>query len=448
MKRIFLGAPIALALAAPALAQTYLDTGGTAVPGFVPIAPGIGPIGTASHPIVVTGITSASFSGFTPTPAYAQLAVGATSARVALPAGTVVIVYNTGANAAFVALGNSSVVATTSGDVIQPNSWMAFTVGTAGYLAAIETAGATTLNISGGAGLPTGAGGGSGNGGSVPTGSAGSPSASVVTVQGPTSGGAAVPVSAASLPLPTGAMPSSGGSVGISGTLPGFASTPTFNIGTTPTIPVSAASLPLPTGAATAAGLTTINSTLGTPMQNSGGSVTANAGANLNTSLLGTAANQSTIITDLGTLHADLTTLNTTAGNSLAAGSNIIGYVSNDPCAYQAKLTAAFSGSAAEFVIIANASGKKTTICSLSYRIASAANVSVVTGTGATCGTSAAALSGSTTAASGLPEAANGGEAFGSGAATVMASGVSSGDVCILQSGTALIAGSASYVQN
>lgn len=42
----------------------------------------------------------------------------------------------------------------------------------------------------------------------------------------------------------------------------------------------------LPSGAATAAGLTTINSTLGTPMQNSGGSVTANAGTNLNTSAL------------------------------------------------------------------------------------------------------------------------------------------------------------------
>lgn len=42
----------------------------------------------------------------------------------------------------------------------------------------------------------------------------------------------------------------------------------------------------LPTGAATAAGLSTINTTLGTPMQNSGGSVTANAGTNLNTSAL------------------------------------------------------------------------------------------------------------------------------------------------------------------
>lgn len=44
------------------------------------------------------------------------------------------------------------------------------------------------------------------------------------------------------------------------------------------TLPISAASLPLPAGAATAAGVSTVNTTLGTPMQNSGGSVTANLG--------------------------------------------------------------------------------------------------------------------------------------------------------------------------
>lgn len=44
------------------------------------------------------------------------------------------------------------------------------------------------------------------------------------------------------------------------------------------TQPVSVASLPLPTGAATSALQSTINTTLGAPMQNSGGSVTANLG--------------------------------------------------------------------------------------------------------------------------------------------------------------------------
>jgi hypothetical protein len=60
-----------------------------------------------------------------------------------------------------------------------------------------------------------------------------------------------------------------------------------------------AGTISLPTGAATSAlqttgntALNTINTTLNSPMQNSGGSVTANAGTNLNTSALATSANQ------------------------------------------------------------------------------------------------------------------------------------------------------------
>lgn len=161
-----LGLMLAAGLVAGAHAQTYQDTGGTIVPAVVPISPGIGPIFTNAHPGVISGSFSATLSGFQPTPAYAQLTVGATSSRVALPSGTVVVVYNTGANAAFVILGNASVVATAADDVIQPGAWTAFTVGANVDLAAIETAGATTLNISGGAGLATGVGGlGSGGGG-------------------------------------------------------------------------------------------------------------------------------------------------------------------------------------------------------------------------------------------------------------------------------------------
>jgi hypothetical protein len=191
--RIGCGAAFALALASPALAQTYHDTGGTTVPGVVVVDPtdNTGPLFTSTNPGKVAGTFSATLSGFAPTPAYSQLNVGPSSARVGLPSGTAVVVYNTGSYAAYVTLGNSSVTATTSDDVIQPNSWMAFTVGSNTYLAAIETAGATALNISGGSGLPTGA--GVGSGGSVPTGSAGSPNASVVSVQG-ISGGTGVPV--------------------------------------------------------------------------------------------------------------------------------------------------------------------------------------------------------------------------------------------------------------
>ena len=196
---------------ADAAAQQWNGNSQTAVPGFALIIPGVGPV-SASNPLNIQGTFTATLSGFAPTPSYSQLAVTTASARVALPTGAVVIVYNTGASAADVTLGNSSVTATTSGDVIQPSSWMAFTVGANGYLAGITASGTASLNISGGSGLPTGAGGGSGGGGgSTPTGTAGSPTASVVSVQG-VSSGTVIPV--------------------VESSLPAFAATPTFNLGT------------------------------------------------------------------------------------------------------------------------------------------------------------------------------------------------------------------------
>ncbi|HTR14077.1 MAG TPA: hypothetical protein VMI72_12695 [Roseiarcus sp.] len=166
MLKTGLAAASMLALALPSAAQTYRDSGGTVVPGMVPIEPGIGPLFTNSNPGVISGSFSATLSGFQPTPSYSQLSVNASSSRVALPSGAVVVVYNTGSYVAYVTLGNSSVSATTGYDAIQPNSWMAFTVGTNTYLAGITASGTTALNISGGSGLPTGAGGGAGGGGS------------------------------------------------------------------------------------------------------------------------------------------------------------------------------------------------------------------------------------------------------------------------------------------
>ena len=189
MKRILLGAAGAAGLLSgvPVCAQTYQDSGGTYVGGVVPITPGVGPLFTNSNPGKISGNVTASLGGFQPTPAYAQLSVGATSSRVLLPSGTVVIVYNTGANAAFVTLGNSTATATVSNDVIPAGGWMAFTVGQNTFLAAIETAGSTSLNISGGVGLPTGAGGGGGGGGggsNASVGAIGSPAPGSATYSG------------------------------------------------------------------------------------------------------------------------------------------------------------------------------------------------------------------------------------------------------------------------
>jgi len=240
---------------------------------------------SASNPMPISGTFSATLSGFLPTPAYATLSVGAASSSVALPGGTSVIVYNTGAHAAFVKLGDSSVTASAGNDVVQPGSWLAFTVGANTYLAAIEVDGATSLNLSGGAGLPTGAGGGSGGSG----------------------GGGAI-----TAPLGHGTADASAVSVVPSATA-SFA--------------VTAASLPLPSGAATSAlqttgnsELTTINSTLGTPMQQSGGSVTANLGT------LNGAATNAELVTINGTLGTPMqqtggsVTLTQTGFNALTGG--------------------------------------------------------------------------------------------------------------------------------
>lgn len=158
-------------------------------------------------------------------------------------------------------------------------------------------------------------------------------STGVVSVDGSAS---TQPVSAASLPLPAGASTSAlqsstitalgspfqaGGSIGnssfgISGTLPAYAATPTFNLGTL-------------NGAATAAlqttgnsTLSTINTTLGTPFQ-SGGSIG-------NTSFAATQATASslnaTVVTTGGVAVAkdsSLSTINTTLGSPFQAGGSI-----------------------------------------------------------------------------------------------------------------------------
>jgi hypothetical protein len=234
MKRILLGAAGAAGLlyGVPACAQTYQDSGGTYVQGIVPIQPGVGPLFTNTNPGKISGSFTANLTGFQPTPAYAQLSVGATSSRVALPSGTVIIVYNTGANAAFVTLGNSTATATVGNDVIPAGGWMAFTVGPSTFLAAIETAGTTSLNISGGSGMPTGAGGGGGGGG-------GGSNASVGAIGSPAPGSATY----------NGVLVAGGNIVGASGSAWGSAPTGLNVLGVNANVLSSA----LPPGAATAA---------------------------------------------------------------------------------------------------------------------------------------------------------------------------------------------------
>lgn len=335
--------------------QYFVDMSGT---GAGPLQPAITCL-DASANIGCGGGGSVTVAGFAPGGSYSTLSATTSTANVALPAGAVVVVYNQGSVPAFVKLGTSNAVtATTSNDMVPAGGGIALTVGSNTYLAAITGSSTTPLNLSGGSGIMTGFGGGAGGGGasgnvaqgSTTAGETGVMTQGAVTTAAPsyttaqtspvsltTAGGLRVDgsgvtqpvsgtvtanvgtgtqaVSAASLPLPTGAAtaanqptPAAQGSTtsGQTGPLaqgavttssPSYTTAQTSPISLTTagavrtdasavTQPVSAASLPLPAGAAADASLTTINTTLGTPMQASGGALTANAGANLNTSAL------------------------------------------------------------------------------------------------------------------------------------------------------------------
>jgi len=219
----------------------------TATGGYLPATAAYFPNGlfSASNPGYVQGSLATPLLGFAPAGAYAALAVSTTSANVALPTGATIVVYNTGANAAFLQLGAAGVTATTSGDVVQPGGALALSVGSNAYLAAVTANGATSLNISGGAGLPAGWGGASG-GGAVAQGAAGSSAWLFAPYQGGSAVGASnglfVQPGAGSIwTLGPGAATIgaiSNTSFGISGTLPAFAATPTFNLGAAPTLSV------------------------------------------------------------------------------------------------------------------------------------------------------------------------------------------------------------------
>lgn len=108
---------------------------------------------------------SASISGFQPASVGTPIAVTTGGDTGTLPAGAVVVATNVGANGAYCALGAAS---TTAQQYIAPaGGWFAFTVGGATQLTCITSASTTTINMVGGAGLPTGVsgvGGGSSGG--------------------------------------------------------------------------------------------------------------------------------------------------------------------------------------------------------------------------------------------------------------------------------------------
>lgn len=158
MKWVFLG--LALVWSASAAAQPKQVV---ATCGGVTVAQTGDTINGTANPVgqeCVNASVSASITGFSPATTGTPIAVTTGGVSGTLPAGTVVVVSNVGAtNGAYCKLGAS---ATTSDQLIPPNSWFAFTVGAATQLTCITSTSTTTVNMVGGAGLPTGSGGGGG----------------------------------------------------------------------------------------------------------------------------------------------------------------------------------------------------------------------------------------------------------------------------------------------
>ncbi len=113
-----------------------------------------------------------------------------------------------------------------------------------------------------------------------------------------------------------------------------------------------------------------------------------------------------------------------------------------DPCAFLAWTVVPINQTASSKPISA-ASSKKNYICALVAVVQAAEVINVVEGTGSTCGTSTAAVVGSTTASQGLSFAANGGFVV-----PVKIPGIGTNvDTCLTQSGSSRVSGYLAYVQ-
>lgn len=118
-----------------------------------------------------------------------------------------------------------------------------------------------------------------------------------------------------------------------------------------------------------------------------------------------------------------------------------------DPCMFQAKTKVPFSTTSGSTQLVALSGSTKIYVCAVHFISTSADSISFTEGTGTACATGATAVSGSTTAASGMDFPALGGMTEGGGVGTVMNTSVAGDELCLLQSGTTKIAGNLEVVQ-
>jgi len=142
-------------------------------------------------------------------------------------------------------------------------------------------------------------------------------------------------------------------------------------------------------------------------------------------------------------IHTDLTA-------SVPAGTNRIGYASDDPCAQKVKTNFAIgTAGALNIQAVAPSGSTKVYVCSLNLIAGGAASFNVIEGLGTTCSTAALlAVIGSTTASNGLALAANGGLTLGNGAGTIGVTATAGNGICVSASSSSVqYAGSITYVQ-
>lgn len=142
-------------------------------------------------------------------------------------------------------------------------------------------------------------------------------------------------------------------------------------------------------------------------------------------------------------LHTDLTA-------SIPAGTNRIGYTTDDPCAQLTKTNVSISmQNATTIKLVSLVSGKQIYVCSLALIASGTTTFSIADGTKVTteCDTSAEAVIGNTTSSHGLALVANAGLSFGNGHGTVARTTTASHDLCLFQSGAVDLSGVLTYVQ-
>ena len=367
--------------------------------------------------LCVNASVSASISGFPGSTQTTGTPISVTTGGVTgtLPAGTVVVASNVGAtNGAYCKLGAS---ATTSDQLIPPNSWFGFTVGTNTQLTCITSTSTTTVNMVGGAGLPTGSGGGGGGSGGAVTLASGAV-ASGAYASGALASGAVVDINNGTNTAYAGS-----GQTTLLGAMYGL-----YNIAGNP-VPCKAAA--------------TWNASTGL-------TGTQPAGCD------GSAAFWHDMGAWAGVGLGAPSNFGTTPGAVEAPGVNASQFqgttaVVAEPCqtATKARATINFTTSGLQSTpIVAGVSSKKTYVCQIIINNAVADNIAVFGATtGTSCATGTYGIYGGATAATGMNLAANSGFSDGNGGYAINWTTNNNDDICFNHSASGQVSGKIVTVQ-